>query len=58
MHMEVAEQDFDIVFKEITTRVALGASRKHMPLMIEMRSVLDLYGRYRRDSAGNLAMAC
>jgi hypothetical protein len=42
MHMEVAEQDFGIVFKEVTTRVALGASRKHMPLMIEMRSVPDL----------------
>jgi hypothetical protein len=42
MHMEVAEQDFGMVFKEVTTRVALGASRKHMPLMIEMRAVPDL----------------
>jgi hypothetical protein len=42
MHVEVAEQDFGVVFKEVTTRVALGASRKHMPLMIEMRSVPDL----------------
>jgi hypothetical protein len=42
MHMEVAEQDFGIVFKEVTTRVALGALRKHMPLMIEMRLVPNL----------------
>jgi hypothetical protein len=42
MHMEVAEQDFGMVFKEVSTRVALGAPRKHMPLMIEMRSVPDL----------------
>jgi hypothetical protein len=39
MHMEVADA---MVFKEVTTRVALGAPRKHMPLMIEMRSVPDL----------------
>jgi hypothetical protein len=42
MHVEVAEQDFGVVFKEVTTRVALGTSRKHMPLMIEMRSVPHL----------------
>jgi hypothetical protein len=42
MHMEVADQDFAMVFKEVTTRVALGASRKHMPVMIEMCSVPDL----------------
>jgi hypothetical protein len=42
MHVEVTEQDFGAVFKEVTTRVALGASRKHMPLMIDMHSVPNL----------------
>jgi hypothetical protein len=42
MHMEVADQDFAMVFKEVTTRMAPGAPRKHMPLMIEMRLVPDL----------------
>jgi hypothetical protein len=40
--MEVADQDFAMVFKEVAACVALGASRKHMPLMIEMRLVPDL----------------
>jgi hypothetical protein len=42
MHMEVTEKDFGMVLKEVSTRVALGAPRKHMPLLIEMRSVPDL----------------
>ena len=42
IHIEVAADQFGIIFKKLTTLVSLKAKRQDMPLMIEMRAVPDL----------------
>jgi hypothetical protein len=42
IHIEVAADQFGIVFKQMTALVSVKAKRQDMPFMIEMRSVPDL----------------